>query len=319
MIDALNDALHVGMRANDNVVVLGEDVGRLGGVFRVTAGLFDEFGEDRVLDTPLTETGIVGSAIGMALYGLRPVAEIQFADFVFPAFDQIVNELAKYRYRSGNQFECPVLMRMPVGGGIGGGHYHSQSPEAYFAHTAGLKVVIPSNPYDAKGLLLAALEDPDPVVFLEPKKLYRTTHAEVPEGHYTVPIGSAAAVREGSDLTLLCYGAMVPVCGKVAASAAGEGIDIEVIDLRSILPLDLDVVSASVAKTGRVVIVHEAPRTCGFGAELAASIVERSFWDLDAPIARVMGFDTPFPYRLEDAYMPTLERILEGVRTTARA
>ena len=182
--------------------------------FRVTAGLFDEFGEDRVLDTPLTETGIVGSAIGMALYGLRPVAEIQFADFVYPAFDQIVNELAKYRYRSGNQFECPVLMRMPVGGGIGGGHYHSQSPEAYFAHTAGLKVVIPSNPYDAKGLLLAALESPDPVVFLEPKKLYRTTHAEVPEGHYTVPIGSAASVREGSDVTLLCYGAMVPACGE---------------------------------------------------------------------------------------------------------
>ena len=319
MIEALNDALHVGMRANESVVVLGEDVGRLGGVFRVTAGLFDEFGEDRVLDTPLTETGIVGSAIGMALYGLRPVAEIQFADFVYPAFDQIVNELAKYRYRSGNQFECPVLMRMPVGGGIGGGHYHSQSPEAYFAHTAGLKVVIPSNPYDAKGLLLAALENPDPVVFLEPKKLYRTTHAEVPEGHYTVPIGSAASVREGSDVTLLCYGAMVPVCGKAAASAAGEGIDVEVIDLRSILPLDLDAVSASVAKTGRVVIVHEAPRTCGYGAELAASIVERSFWDLDAPIARVTGFDTPFPYRLEDAYMPTVARILESVRTTARA
>lgn len=319
MIEALNDALHVGMRANDRVVVLGEDVGRLGGVFRVTAGLFDEFGEDRVLDTPLSETGIVGSAIGMTLYGLRPVAEIQFADFVYPAFDQIVNELAKYRYRSGSQFECPVLMRMPVGGGIGGGHYHSQSPEAYFAHTAGLKVVIPSNPYDAKGLLLAALECPDPVVFLEPKKLYRTTHAEVPEGHYTVGIGTASRIREGSDVTLLCYGAMVPVCGKAADAAVGEGIEVEVIDLRSVLPLDLESVSASVGKTGRVVIVHEAPRTCGYAAELAASIVEHSFWDLDAPIVRVTGFDTPFPYRLEDAYMPTVDRILESVRKTANA
>ena len=316
MIEALNDALHVGMRENDDVVMLGEDVGRLGGVFRVSAGLQEEFGVDRVLDTPLSEAGIIGSAVGMALYGLRPVAEIQFADFVFPAFDQIVNELAKYRYRSGNQFSCPVLVRMPVGGGIGGGHYHSQSPESYFAHTAGLKVVIPSNPYDAKGLLLAALGDADPVVFLEPKKLYRTTSAEVPEDNYTVPIGEARTLRDGSDVTLICYGAMVPLAEKAAEAAADEQISVEVLDLRSLLPLDIEAVVSSVEKTSRVVIVHEAPRTCGYAAELASLIVEKAFWSLDAPIMRVTGFDTPFPYRLEKEYMPTPQRILEAIRTT---
>ena len=316
MIEALNDALHVGMRENDDVVMLGEDVGRLGGVFRVSAGLQEEFGVDRALDTPLSEAGIIGSAVGMALYGLRPVAEIQFADFVFPAFDQIVNELAKYRYRSGNQFSCPVLVRMPVGGGIGGGHYHSQSPESYFAHTAGLKVVIPSNPYDAKGLLLAALGDPDPVVFLEPKKLYRTTSAEVPEDNYTVPIGEACTLRDGSDVTLIGYGAMVPLAEKAAEAAADEQISVEVLDLRSLLPLDIEAVVSSVEKTSRVVIVHEAPRTCGYAAELASLIVEKAFWSLDAPIMRVTGFDTPFPYRLEKEYMPTPERILEAIRTT---
>ena len=316
MIEALNDALHVGMRENDDVVILGEDVGRLGGVFRVSAGLQEEFGVDRILDTPLSEAGIIGSAVGMALYGLRPVAEIQFADFVFPAFDQIVNELAKYRYRSGNQFSCPVLVRMPVGGGIGGGHYHSQSPESYFAHTAGLKVVIPSNPYDAKGLLLAALGDADPVVFLEPKKLYRTTSAEVPEDNYTVPIGEARTLRDGSDVTLICYGAMVPLAEKAAEAAAEEQISVEVLDLRSLLPLDIEAVVSSVKKTSRVVIVHEAPRTCGYAAELASLIVEKAFWSLDAPIMRVTGFDTPFPYRLEKEYMPTPQRILEAIRTT---
>ena len=316
MIEALNDALHVGMRENDDVVMLGEDVGRLGGVFRVSAGLQEEFGVDRVLDTPLSEAGIIGSAVGMALYGLRPVAEIQFADFVFPAFGQIVNELAKYRYRSGNQFSCPVLVRMPVGGGIGGGHYHSQSPESYFAHTSGLKVVIPSNPYDAKGLLLAALGAADPVVFLEPKKLYRTTSAEVPEDNYTVPIGEACTLRDGSDVTLICYGAMVPLAWKAAEAAADERISVEVLDLRSLLPLDIEAVVSSVEKTSRVVIVHEAPRTCGYAAELTSLIVEKAFWSLDAPIMRVTGFDTPFPYRLEDEYMPTPERILEAIRTT---
>ena len=319
MIEALNDALHIGMRRDDDVVLLGQDVGRLGGVFRVTAGLIDEFGEDRVLDTPLSETGIIGSAIGMSAYGLRPVAEIQFADFVFPAFDQIVNELAKYRYRSGNQFSCPMVVRMPVGGGVGGGHYHSQSPESYFVHTAGLKVVIPSNPYDAKGLLLSAIDDNDPVIFLEPKKAYRVGKGEVPADAYKVPIGSAKTVREGSDLTLICYGAMVPIAERAAELASRESIDVEVIDLRSLLPLDIDHVVASIEKTSRVVIVHEAPKTCGYGAELAASIVEKAFWSLDAPIARVTGFDTPFPYRLEDAYMPTDSRIMKTIRATLEA
>ena len=316
MVDALNEALHLGMRDNDDVVLLGEDVGRLGGVFRVSAGLQDAFGSHRVLDTPLTEAGIIASAIGMALYGLRPVAEIQFADFVFPAFDQIVSELAKYRYRSGNQYACPVVVRMPVGGGVGGGHYHSQSPESYFAHTAGLKVVMPSSPYDAKGLLLAALRDPDPVVFLEPKKLYRSTSAEVPSEAYTVPIGTAQKLRDGADMTLICYGAMVPLAEAAAAQAAEEQIDVELLDLRSLVPLDIDTVLASVRKTSRVVIVHEAPRTCGYAAELAALIVEKAFFSLDAPIARVTGFDTPFPYRLEKEYMPTPDRILEAVRAT---
>jgi pyruvate dehydrogenase E1 component beta subunit len=319
MAEALNDALHIGMRLDDDVVLLGEDVGRLGGVFRVSAGLIDEFGQDRVLDTPLSETGIIGSAIGMCVYGLRPVAEIQFADFVYPAFDQIVNELAKYRYRSGNQFSCPMVVRMPVGGGVGGGHYHSQSPESYFVHTAGLKVVIPSNPYDAKGLLLASLEDEDPVIFLEPKKAYRSRKSDVPADAYTVPIGSANTVKEGGDLTLICYGAMVPIAERAAEQASAESIDVEVIDLRSLLPLDLDHVIASIEKTGRVVIVHEAPKTCGYGAELVALIVEKAFWSLDAPIARVTGFDTPFPYRLEDAYMPTDFRIMEAIRSSMTA
>ena len=316
MVEALNDALHLGMREHDDAVLLGEDVGRLGGVFRVTAGLQEAFGSDRVLDTPLSETGIIASAIGMALYGLRPIAEIQFADFMFPAFDQIVNELAKYRYRSGNQFETPVLVRMPVGGGVGGGHYHSQSPEAYFAHTAGLKVVLPSSPYDAKGLLLSALRDRDPVIFLEPKKLYRTTRGEVPDGAYAVPIGSAHTLRQGKDITLIAYGATVPLAVTAAEQAADENIEADVIDLRTLVPLDIDTVLASVQKTSRVVLVHEAPRTCGFAAELAALIAEKAFWSLDAPILRVTGFDTPFPYRLENDYMPTAQRILEGVRAT---
>ena len=319
MVEALNNGLHLGMRENENVVLLGEDVGLLGGVFRVSAGLQETFGSDRVLDTPLSETGIIASAIGMALYGLRPIAEIQFADFAFPAFDQIINELAKYRYRSGNQLTTPVLVRMPVGGGVGGGHYHSQSPETHFAHTAGLKVVIPSNPYDAKGLLLAALQDQDPVIFMEPKKLYRTTSAEVPDGAFTVPIGSARTVREGTDVTLICYGAMVPLAEDVARRAAEEQIQVDVLDLRSLLPLDIETVLASVQKTHRIVIVHEAPRTCGYGDELASLIVEKAFWSLDAPILPVTGFDTPFPYRLEKEYLPTSDRILDALRTTVAA
>src|SRR5581483_3066167 len=304
IIQAVNDALRIEMKRDARVVVLGEDVGKFGGVFRATSGLFDEFGPDRVMDTPLAEAGIIGTAIGMALYGLRPVPEIQFADFIYPAYDQIVNELAKFRYRSGGQYPAPVVIRTPYGGGIRGGHYHSQSPEAYFAHTPGLKVVIPSNPYDAKGLLLSAIRGEDPVIFMEPKRVYRAAKGEVPEGDYTVPIGSAKVVREGSQLTVLCYGAMVHTCVEAAEKATAEGFDTET-------------VLASVRKTGRVVIAHEAPKTCGYGAELAALIAEKALMSLEAPINRVAGFDTPFPYTLENEYLPSPDRVALAIKQTA--
>ncbi len=310
IIQAVNDALRVEMRRDERVVILGEDIGKFGGVFRATQGLLEEFGADRVFDTPLAEQGIIGSAIGMALYGLRPVPEIQFADFIFPAFDQIVNEAAKMRYRSGGKITCPLVIRTPCGGGIRGGHYHSQSPEAYFIHTPGLIVVAPSNPYDAKGLLIASIRDENPVIFLEPKRLYRAAKGEVPEGEYTVELGKAAIVREGSDLTLIAYGAMVAVAlGAAEAAAQEDGISMEVIDLRTLMPYDLNTILASVKKTGRAVIVHEAPRTCGFGAELAASINEKALLHLEAPVYRVAGFDTPFPYTLEERYLPNEKRI----------
>jgi len=314
VLQAVNDALRVEMRRNPDVVVLGEDVGRFGGVFRATLGLYEEFGRDRVIDTPLAEGGIVGTAIGMALYGLRPVPEIQFADYIFPAMDQLVNEAAKYRYRSGGQYSVPMVVRAPYGGGIKGGHYHSQSPEAFFLHTPGLKVVVPSNPHDAKGLLLAALRDPDPVLFFEPKRIYRAARGEVPAGEYTEPLGQARVTRTGAQVTLLAWGAMWHEADQAAREAAAEGIDCEVIDLRSLQPLDLDTIVASVSKTGRAVVVHEAPRTCGFGAELSALIQERCFLHLEAPVARVTGWDTPFPYTLENEYLPRAPRILRAVR-----
>ena len=316
IIQAVNDALRIEMRRDQRVVVLGEDVGKFGGVFRATSGLFEEFGPDRVIDTPLAEAGIIGSAVGMALYGLRPVPEIQFADFIYPAYDQIVNELAKFRYRSGGQYPAPVVIRTPYGGGIRGGHYHSQSPEAYFVHTPGLKVVIPSNPYDAKGLLLSAMRGEDPVIFMEPKRVYRAARGEVPEGDYTVPLGQAKIVREGKGITVLAYGAMLHTVIEAAAKAAEAGIDAEVIDLRTLLPLDLETVLTSVRKTGRVCIVHEAPRTCGYGAELAALIAEKALMSLEAPIARVTGFDTPFPYTLENEYLPSTDRVSKAIRDT---
>ncbi|HYG70603.1 MAG TPA: alpha-ketoacid dehydrogenase subunit beta [Anaeromyxobacteraceae bacterium] len=318
IIQSVNDALRLAMRADPNVVVLGEDVGKFGGVFRATSGLFDEFGGDRVIDTPLAESGIVGTAIGMALYGLRPVPEIQFADFIMPAFDQIVNEAAKYRYRSGGQYACPMVIRTPYGGGIRGGHYHSQSPEALFLHTAGLKVVVPSNPKDAKGMLLSAIRDPDPVLFFEPKRMYRAAKGDVPEGAYEVPLGKAAVTREGSQVTVIAWGAMWHEADQAAREAEQEGIDCEVLDLRSLQPLDVDAIVASVTKTGRAVVVHEAPRTCGFGAELSALIQERCFLHLEAPIVRVTGFDTPFPYTLEMEYLPRAPRILKAIRETVR-
>lgn len=318
IIQAVNDALRIEMRKNPNIVILGEDVGNFGGVFRATSGLQEEFGKDRVMDTPLAEAGIIGSAIGMALYGLRPVAEIQFSDFIYPAFDQIVNELAKFRYRSGGEYPAPMVIRTPYGGGIRGGHYHSQSPEAYFAHTPGLKIVIPSNPYDAKGLLLSAMREEDPILFMEPKRVYRASRDEVPEGEYTIPIGQAKIVRPGKGVTVLCYGSMVhSVLDAVDKQGAAE-FDPEIVDLRTIVPFDGEAILESVRKTGRVVIVYEAPKTCGFGAELSAFIAEKALLHLEAPIARVAGLDTPFPYTLELEYLPSPERIAKAIAETAR-
>ncbi len=315
LVQAVNQGLREAMRADPDVLVLGEDIGVNGGVFRATDGLYKEFGGDRVVDTPLSETGIVGAAIGMALYGLKPVAEIQFLDFIYPAFDQIVSELAKFRYRSGGQYPCHVVIRAPYGGGIKGGLYHSQSTEAYFCHTAGLKVVIPSTPADAKGLLLTAIHDEDPVMFFEPKRIYRSVSGEVPDGDVRVPLGEARIVREGSDVSIFAYGAMIPAAVEAADSLQSGGVSAEVIDLRSLVPLDEATVLRSVEKTGRAVIVHEAARFCGFGAELAAILAERAFYSLRAPVQRVTGYDTPFPYALENLYLPNAEKIATAART----
>jgi pyruvate dehydrogenase E1 component beta subunit len=319
MVQAISDALRVEMRRDDRVVLLGEDVGRVGGVFRVTQGLYEEFGDERVIDTPLSELGIIGCAVGMALYGLRPVPEIQFADFVWPAYDQIVNELAKIRYRSGGDFTVPLVIRMPVGGGIRGGHYHSQHPEAQFLSVPGLKVVCPSNPRDAKGLLIAAIRDPDPVIFLEPKRIYRAAKGDVPAGDFTVSLGSAALLRPGADVTLVAYGAMVYEALDAASKASEQGVECEVIDLRTLWPLDIDTVQASVKKTGCLVVVHEAPRTGGLGAELISLLSESTFYHLQTPPVRVTGFDTPFPYALEMEYLPLSHRILPAVLGAVRA
>ena len=318
VLQAVNEALRTEMRRDERVIVLGEDVGKLGGVFRATEGLLEEFGPERVIDTPLAESGIIGTAIGMALYGLRPVPEIQFLDFIYPAYDQIVNELAKFRYRSGGQYACPLVIRAPYGGGIKGGHYHSQSGEAYFVHTPGLKVVIPSTPYDAKGLLISAIRDDDPVIFLEPKRIYRAVKGEVPEGDYAVPLGVARGAKDGRTVALFAYGAMLHTALEAAEQAADKGISVEVIDLRTLLPFDKEAVLGSVAKTGRVVIVHEAPKTCGFGAEIAATIAEEALEYLKAPIVRVAGFDTPFPYALEHLYMPDANRIMSAIEKVMR-
>jgi 2-oxoisovalerate dehydrogenase E1 component beta subunit len=318
MVQAIGDALRVEMRRNNKVVVLGEDVGKVGGVFRVTQGLHEEFGDDRVIDTPLSELGIIGCAVGMAMYGLLPVPEIQFADFIWPAYDQIVNELSKLRYRSGNDYQAKLVIRMPVGGGIRGGHYHSQHPEAQFIPIPGLKVVCPSNPRDAKGLLLSSLRDPDPVLFFEPKRIYRATKGEVPEGEFEVPLGVAAVNRVGSDVTIVAYGAMLYEALDAAAKAAEQGVSCEVIDLRTLWPLDIDTIVASVKKTGRVLVVHEAPRTSGLGAELITLINEKAFYHLQAPPCRVTGFDTPFPYSLEMEYLPLSHRILPAILKTVR-
>ncbi len=326
MIQAINSAMDVMMERDDQVVVMGEDVGYFGGVFRATAGLQAKYGKTRAFDTPITEIGIIGVAIGMGAYGLRPVPEIQFADYIYPALDQLVSEAARLRYRSNGDFTAPITVRSPYGGGIFGGQTHSQSPEGIFTHVSGIKTVIPSTPYDAKGLLIAAIEDNDPVLFLEPKRIYNgpfdghydrpaknwTAHpaSEVPEGHYRVELGKAATVREGEAVTILCYGTMVHV---VAATIEELGVDAEIIDLRTLVPLDIEAIEASVKKTGRCMIVHEATRTSGFGAELSALVQERCFYHLEAPIARVTGFDTPYPHSLEWAYFPGPVRIREAL------
>jgi len=318
MVQAINDALRYEMKRDNRVVILGEDVGKVGGVFRVTQGLFDEFGDERVIDTPLSEGGIIGTAIGMALYGLVPVPEIQFADFIFPAYDQIVSELAKFRYRSGGEYPAKLVIRTPVGGGIRGGHYHSQHPEAQFIHVAGLKVVCPSNPADAKGLLLASIRDPDPVLFFEPKRIYRAAKGDVPEGDYTIPLGKANVVREGRHVTIVVWGAMLYEALEAANQAAAQGIETEIVDLRTLWPLDIDTIIQSVKKTGRVVVVHEAPKSCGLGGEIVSLINEKAFLHLEAPPKRVTGYDTPFPYTLEMEYLPLAHRILPAILETAR-
>ncbi|MBK6691632.1 MAG: alpha-ketoacid dehydrogenase subunit beta [Myxococcales bacterium] len=317
MVQAIGDALRLEMARDPRVVVLGEDVAKVGGVFRVTQGLLESFGEERVIDTPLSEGGIIGCAIGMALYGLVPIPEIQFSDFIFPAYDQIVSELAKFRWRSGGEYPAKLVIRTPVGGGIRGGLYHSQSPESLFIHVAGLKVVCPATPEDAKGLLLAAIRDPDPVLFFEPKRIYRASKGDVPEGDYTTPLGKARVVREGADVTVIAWGAMLYEAIAAADEAAKKGIKAEILDLRTLWPVDIDTITESVKKTGRVVVVHEAPKTCGFGAELVALINERAFVHLEAPPVRVTGFDTPFPYTQELDYLPLAHRILPAIEETA--
>jgi 2-oxoisovalerate dehydrogenase E1 component beta subunit len=322
MVQALNSAMDVMMERDRTVVVLGQDVGYFGGVFRCTDGLQRKYGEQRVIDTPIAEGGIIATAIGMAVNGLRPVAEIQFADYVYPAFDQVVSELARLRYRTAGDFFAPVTVRMPSGGGIRGGQTHSQSPEALFAHICGIKVVMPSNPYDAKGLLIAAIEDDDPVIFFEPKRLYNgpfdgepekpavtwAAHpkGDVPQGHYTVPIGQAEVVRAGDAVTILTYGTLIHV---VQAVVAATGIDAEIVDVRSMVPLDVETIAGSVSKTGRCVVAHEATEFAGFGAELVATVQRECFWHLEAPIERVAGWDTPYPHAFEWEYFPGRERI----------
>jgi Pyruvate/2-oxoglutarate dehydrogenase complex, dehydrogenase (E1) component, eukaryotic type, beta subunit len=317
MIQALNQALELAMEKNEKTVVFGEDVGHFGGVFRVTSGLQKRFGQARCFDTPLCEQGIIGFAVGLAQYGYKVVAEIQFADYIFPAYDQIVNEVAKMRYRTGNQYSCPMVIRTPYGGGIHGGHYHSQSPEAQFLHTPGLKVVVPSSPYDAKGLLLEAIASDDPILFLEPKRIYRALKESVPDEYYRLPIGPIEVARPGDQVTLIGWGAQHQENLKAADELANRhGVSVEVVLLRSLNPLDIEGIVRSVQKTGRVVIAHEAPVTQGFGAEIATQIQEQAFLYLEAPIKRCCGFDTPFPHTLEHEYLPDATRVVQAVLDT---
>lgn len=316
MVEAIDQALLQEMQLDAKVVVLGEDVGRDGGVFRVTDGLAERFGEERVIDTPLAESGIVGMAIGMAIAGYRPVAEIQFSGFSYPAYDQLVSHASRMRNRSRGQFTAPLVVRTPYGGGIRALEHHSESMEAVFAHVPGLKVVIPADPYEAKGLLAAAVRDPDPVVFMEPARIYRAIKADVPEEPYILPLGKARVVREGRDVTALAWGAHVRTLKEAAQRLEAEGgADVEIIDVRTLSPFDFETVIASVAKTGRAVVVHEAPRSCGFGAEISAQIMERAVLHLRAPVLRVTGFDTIPPLaKLEDYFQPDVDMVVEAIK-----
>ncbi|PSP47318.1 alpha-ketoacid dehydrogenase subunit beta [Halobacteriales archaeon QS_4_66_20] len=317
LVQAVRDGLYTEMERDDSVVVMGEDVGENGGVFRATQGLIDEFGADRVIDTPLAESGIAGTAIGMAAYGMRPVAEFQFMGFIYPAFDQIVSHAARLRTRSNGRFNCPAVFRAPYGGGIHAPEHHSESTEALFAHHPGLKVAIPSTPYDTKGMLISAIRDPDPVVFLEPKLIYRAFREDVPEDDYTVPLGEAAVRREGADVSVFTWGAMTRPTLEAAEDLAEEGIDAEVVDLRTVSPLDEETIQESFRKTGRAVVVHEAPRSGGLAAEITTTIQEDVLLYQEAPINRVTGFDVPFPlYAIEEYYLPEAARIKDGIKET---
>ena len=318
IVQTVNETLRTEMRRNGNVVLLGEDIGKDGGVFRATAGLMNEFGQERVIDTPIAEEGIIGMAIGMAMNGLEPVVEIQFLDFIYPGFNQIVSELAKLRYRSGGNFPAHVVIRAPSGGGIKGGLYHSQSTEAYFTHTPGLLVATPSTPTDTMGLMRTAMRGSDPVMFLEPKRIYRTVKEELPaDEEFAIPFGRAKVLKEGTGVTLVSWGAMVHTCKAAVELASKESVSVELIDMRTLMPFDIETILASVRKTGRVVIAHEATKVSGFGGEIAAQIAERAIDSLQAPIVRLGGFDAPFPYALENTYLPSPERILRAIRKAA--
>jgi pyruvate/2-oxoglutarate/acetoin dehydrogenase E1 component len=312
IVEAINDAFHVELERDETVIVMGEDVGRAGGVFRATAGLRDKFGPERCVDTPLAEAGILGTAVGLCMAGFRPVCEMQYDAFSYPCLDQLITHVGRYRWRTGGKMQFPLVVRMPYGGGVRAPELHDDSPETYYVHTPGVKVAIPSTPADAKGILAAAIRDPDPVVVLEPKLHYRTMKGEVPEGEHVVPLGEARVVRAGDDVTLVGYGSMIPVCERAADELNAS---VEILDVRTLKPLDEDALLASAAKTGRVVIVQEAPRTCGYAAELAAVLAEKAILDLQAPVVRVTGYDVPYPYwQIEDAYMPSVERVVDAAR-----
>src|SRR3984893_17640571 len=320
VVEAIHDALDQEMERDPRVMLLGLDVGRLGGVFRTTSGLIETFGAKRVVDTPLAAAGIVGASLGLALSGMVPVAEIQFLGFTAQAFHQIGTQLGKYRQRYGGRYHCQVTVRAPFGGGIRSPEFHSDAVEAQFVQTPGIKIVMPSTPYDAKGLLLEAIRDPDPVLFCEPDRLYRSGRAEVPDGDYTVPFGKAAVVRKGEDITLVAWSAAVELCKRAAEKLAEEGVSAAVLDLRTLVPLDVETLCVEVARTGRCVVVHEAPLSAGFGAEVSATLMEQIFYDLDAPVARVAAFDVPFPAAsLEDYYLPSLQRVIDAVRKTLQS